>query len=572
MDYRADLYAWGVVAYELLTGEHPFAKRPMPALLAAHLVEMPAPLAVRAPGLPRTVTEVVMQCLAKDPADRPTSARALVEALREVSAPSAGTSDAVASAGLAASTPGDGAPTPGAPSPRSSVAVLPLANTSGDGDSEHFSDGLTDELIGALSQVQSLTVTGRTSSFALKARGLGVREIAELLGVAAVLEGSVRRAGDRIKVRVQLVDADGTVRWSDAYDRRLTDVFAVQEEIARAVARALAVHPSAGHGPLVRPPTADLTAYDLYLRGGYLRRRLTPDDLRRAVGYLDQAVARDASFARAYAGLSDTHFLMAVLAGGLPRDAVSRARAYAERALALDAERADGHWALAQVLFVHEWDWARAGAEFETALALDPGSVDARHLYAIFLLCQGQFARAEAQLRRALTSEPLLPELHNTLARVYLGARRPERAVQCLHEALALAPAFAYARASLGHAYLAQGRYDDALAEFRGAAASGGAADAAQLAYACAACGRPDEARAVLAPLLASDGGAHPPPFQVAMALVGLGDVDSAFAWLDRACDERDLHVAGLDVFRAFDPLRPDPRFAALLRRLGLAR
>ena len=561
VDHRTDVYAWGLIAYEVLAGAHPFAeKRSAHALIVAHLTEAPALLRDRRPDLPASLEALVMRCLSKDPADRPRNAREVVDAIGALARP-----DTIAGASSAPVRD-----TPGTAGGRRSVAVLPLANTSGDAENEHFSDGLTDELIGVLSQVESLAVTGRTSSFALKGKGLSVRDVADTLRVANVLEGSVRRAGDRLKVRVQLVNADGGVLWSDAYDRRLTDVFAVQEEIAQAVVRSLEGHLSAPRGPLVRAPTADLTAYDLYLQATSLRRRITVDDLRRAAACFEQAVARDPSYARAYAGLSHTHFLLAVLAGRSPGGEVAHARASAVKALALDPSRAEGHWALAQVLFVHDWDWAAAAAEFEGALALDPGSIDARHLYAIFLLCQGRLAEAEAQLVRSLAAEPLLPEVHNTLGRVYLAAGQPDRAIQAFGEALALSPAFFYARAARGHAYVQQGRCGDALAEFMGAAATGGASGAAHLAYGYAACGRREEAVAVLRALLAGDGHRSAPPFQVAAAYAGLHDPDAAFDWLERACAERDLHVAGLNVHPAFAPLRSDPRFGRLLRRMGL--
>jgi serine/threonine-protein kinase len=565
-----DVYAWGLVAYELFAGSHPFAGRHSAyAMVAAQLTEVPQPLGGRRTDLPPDLTALVMRCLAKDPAERPVDARALARALSAPVALSA--SDARS----ASSASGDVVRRPlDARDPvrwRPSVAVLPMVNTSGDPANEHFSDGLTDDLIGALSQVASLAVTGRTSSFALKGRDLSVREIAGMLRVAHLLEGTVRHVGDRLKVRMQLVDADGAVLWSDVFDRRLTDVFAVQEEIAQAVVRSLAIRLGAARGPLVRPPTADLAAYDLYLRGMAARRRMTAHDLVLAVAFLEEAVARDASYARACATLSDAHFLTAVLTDRPPADAVPHARACAERALALDPVLPEGHWALAQVLFVSDWDWPGADQEFSAALVLDPGSVDARHLHAISLICRRRFAEAEAELTRTLVTEPLLPELHTTLARVYLGSRQPERAVGALREALALAPGFTYARASLGHAYLMLGRPEDALLEFRQAAATGGVMDSAQLAYAYATCGRPRDALATLGPLLKEEVTAHPPPFQVAMAYAGLGDVDAAFAWLDRACRERDLHVAGLDAFPAFDSIRGDSRFAALLRRMRLA-
>jgi eukaryotic-like serine/threonine-protein kinase len=268
-DHRADIYAFGVIAYELLAGRAPFAGRTAQALMAAHVLETPEAISSRRVGVPAELSALVMRCLEKSPDNRPQSAEDILRRLDDVPATHREQKDA-----------------------RPSIAVLPMVNTSGDPENEHFSDGLTDELIGVFSKVDGITVTGRTSTFALKGKGLSVRAITDLLHVEHALEGSVRRAGDRLKVRVQLVNADGSVIWSESYDRRLEDVFAVQEEIAQAVVRALEVKLVAARGPLVRPATKDLTAYDLFLKGRYVRRGMAPDQMRLAIQYFEQANER----------------------------------------------------------------------------------------------------------------------------------------------------------------------------------------------------------------------------------------------------------------------------------------
>lgn len=557
VDYRTDLYAWGCVAYEILAGRHPFAhQRTAHALIVAHLAEVPAPLASLRAKLPTVLAEVVMRCLAKDPEGRPAHARALVEALHSLPSPT----DAAA------------APTSKAGGGMvSSVAVLPFANTSGDPAEEPFTDGLTEELIGALCKVEALRVTGRTSSFALKGQAQDVRTVAARLGVGAVLEGSVRRAGSRLKVGVQLVDADGTVRWAERYDRTLTDVFEVQEEIAQAVVAALKLHLGATQGPLARPATLNLAAYDLYLKGKFVLRRLGPDDIRRAIGYFEQAVAGDSAFAPAHAWLGNARVLAVVFTGQPGPATLERASEAAARAVALNADLADAHWMRAMIAFVWERDWATAERAFQQALALEPSHGDARHLRAIYLLARRRFDEARAELTRAIEADPLLADAHMTMGRLSLSTGRIDDAIGHLREALELSPEFAFARAYLGHAYLAKGLSDAALVEFERAAASGLPAERAQLAYAYARVGRREDAMAVLRGVLAPDTSGAPPPFHVAMAHVGLGAVDDAFDWLERAFAERvPILVGQLAVEPAFTQLHTDSRFRDLLGRLGL--
>jgi serine/threonine protein kinase/tetratricopeptide (TPR) repeat protein len=545
-DHRADIYAFGVIAYELLAGRAPFAGRTAQALMAAHVLETPEAISSRRVGVPAELSALVMRCLEKSPDNRPQSAEDILRRLDDVPATHREQKDA-----------------------RPSIAVLPMVNTSGDPENEHFSDGLTDELIGVFSKVDGITVTGRTSTFALKGKGLSVRAITDLLHVEHALEGSVRRAGDRLKVRVQLVNADGSVIWSESYDRRLEDVFAVQEEIAQAVVRALEVKLVAARGPLVRPATKDLTAYDLFLKGRYVRRGMAPDQMRLAIQYFERAVARDPSYARAYAWLSDTHWLQIVLASRPTSEEVPLAREYATAALALDSSLAEAYWAMAQLLAGFDWD--RPGAEhaFKRAIVLDPGFEEARHLYGIFLFHWSRIDEAEAELTRTLEIDPLLAAAHHTFGRLHLSMRRPDQAITHLREALTLEPMFSLAHSQLGHAYLQKGMSAEAITEFEAGARIGSASDKAHLAYGYARVGRHEDAKAILANLVSP--GNYPPPFHMALAYVGLGDHNEAFRWLEQAREEHAPWLITVNVDRAFDPLRVDSRFGDIVRYIGLA-
>jgi len=545
-DHRADIYAFGVIAYELLAGRAPFAGRTAQALMAAHVLETPEAISSRRVGVPAELSALVMRCLEKSPDDRPQSAEDILRRLDDVPATHREQKDA-----------------------RPSIAVLPMVNTSGDPENEHFSDGLTDELIGVFSKVDGITVTGRTSTFALKGKGLSVRAITDLLHVEHVLEGSVRRAGDRLKVRVQLVNADGSVMWSESYDRRLEDVFAVQEEIAQAVVRALEVKLVAARGPLVRPATKDLTAYDLFLKGRYVRRGMAPDQMRLAIQYFEQAVARDPSYARAYAWLSDTHWLQIVLASRPTSEEVPLAREYATAALALDSSLAEAYWAMAQLLAGFDWDRSAAERAFKRAIVLDPGFEEARHLYGIFLFHWSRIDEAEAELTRTLEIDPLLAAAHHTFGRLHLSMRRPDQAITHLREALTLEPMFSLAHSQLGHAYLQKGMSAEAITEFEAGARIGSASDKAHLAYGYARVGRHEDAKAILANLVSP--GNYPPPFHMALAYVGLADHNEAFRWLEQAREEHAPWLITVNVDRAFDPLRVDSRFGDIVRSMGLA-
>jgi serine/threonine-protein kinase len=538
-DHRADVYALGVVAYEMLSGRHPFSARAPHALLAAHLVEVPEPLTRHRPAVPPVLSAMVMRSLAKEPRDRPQSFEEILDALDGV--------------GRAAASHDN----------RPSIAVLPMVNLSGDPDNEHFSDGLTDELIGALGQLKELAVTGRTSVFALKGKGLDVRSIAEKLDVANVLEGTVRRAGSRLKIRVQLVDVHGLVLWSAVYDRQMTDVFEVQEEIAQAVVAALKVRFGEARS-LVRPATEDVAAYDLFLRGWFVHQRLAPGDLEMAISYYEQAVTRDPRFARVYAALASAHALLSVFGGRSANAMLPIARRYAERAIALDVDHADAHWARAQVA-MNEFETALAIAEFERALALDPGHADARHLYSILLMFQQRFGEAEDHLKRTLAANPLHATASMTLGQLYIYTGEFEKAVQSLAGALELVPDLYYAREQLVHAYIRMGQHDKALTECERVATNGGARGAALLAFVFTILGRTGEAQAIAEQLLRSGQG-YQPPAHIAMVLTALGNLDDALTWLERGFAEHDPHCAGFQFRYEFLPLHGKPRFEALVR------
>jgi serine/threonine-protein kinase len=557
VDHRADLYAWGLLAWEALAGRHPFADRTSAlALIGAHLTQTPAPLAEVRPDVPSALAALIAGCLAKDPEERPSDATAVLRVL---------------DAALLTPTTPIAAPTtiPAAPPstpPVATLAVLPMVNTSGDPENEPFSDGLTDELIGALSTVASLRITGRTSSFALKGRGLSVAEVARTLGVSHVLEGSVRRAGPRLKARVQLVAADGAVAWSEAFDRTVTDVFEVQEEIARAVASALQVQ--LGGAPLVRPPTQDLVAHELYLRGRFLFRLGNADASRQAIALWEQALARDPGLAAAHAALAWTYAMLPIVTDLPARDFAPQARFHAQRALELDDRLAEAHSAMANVTYAADLDVPAAGMHARRALELDPGSAQAHWFYAIWLKGQRHYAQAEAHARRAVAIDPLMPNARLVLGWVLEASGRPSEALPHLTTVVEMVPTWAFPREMLVLAHVRSGRLDDALAESRRAVEVGSRRERALLAWVHAVRGERAAAHAILDAMQTPGELPNAPPCQMAYAYAALGDADSAIRWIEHGFVERDPHLNGLGDHLPYDPLRGDPRFAALLARL----
>ncbi|HUQ81491.1 MAG TPA: BTAD domain-containing putative transcriptional regulator [Gemmatimonadaceae bacterium] len=452
-----------------------------------------------------------------------------------------------------------------------SIAVLPFTNTGGDAADEHFSDGLTDELIATLGRVEGLAVKGRTSVFALKGTPLGSRAIADALGVSTFVEGSVRRAGDRVRVSAQVVSAvDGAVRWTATFERPAGDIFAVQDEIARAVADALRVKLGAARAHTQRPP-ASFAAYEAYLKGRHiLNTRSSKERLLQAIQYFQHAAQNDPLYAPAFAGLSDAYASLAIFAYGRAGDEFPKAMAAARKALALDDTLAEAHASLAHALCVHDFEWTAAEREFRRSISLDPGYVFARIAFAICLQDQGRFDEAVSQLEAARTADPLAPHVNAVLGRVYVNARQPDRAIAALHEALRIGPELDLVYQQLGHAYLQKRMPNDAINALRRAAELSGMRDSAHLAYGYAVTGNRAEAEHIVAALLDATRNQDPPPFHVAMALVGLGDHDAAFEWLDRAYVERASFMDGVNVTPAFDPLRSDPRWATLVQRMGL--
>jgi TolB-like protein/DNA-binding SARP family transcriptional activator len=454
-----------------------------------------------------------------------------------------------------------------------SIAVLPFANMSPEGADEYFSDGITEEITTALTRVEGLRVVARTSAFAFKGRNESVSEIGRQLGVGAVLEGSVRRAEDRLRVTAQLINVeDGYHLWAEVYDRELRDVFAVQEEIAQAIVGALRVRLTGEATAIVVRPTADLTAYDLYLKGRHAVNQRRGESLVQAAGYFEQAIARDPSFAQAYAGLADAYVLLPGYNVTNSSEAWPKSRAAAQRALALDSTLAEAHTTLAYGTFMFERDWRAAEEGFRRAIALNPGYATAHHWYGNFLGGRGDLEGYLQEIRLAHALDPLSQQIGTEVGRALWALRRHDEAVTQLQQVLGADPAFAEAHVTLGRVYIQEGRLAEAIDAFRKGVElrKRDALDVAELAYAYAVAGRRSEAQRLLVELEERSRREYIQPTVLAIVHAGLGQHERAFDWLDRAAAERDGWLAESIFYPTYDPLRSHSRYEPLLQTLGL--
>jgi len=457
-----------------------------------------------------------------------------------------------------------------APAGPASIAVLPFVNMSSDPEYEYFSDGLTEELISALSNVKGMRVVARTSVFRFKGKSEDVRKIGAELNANMVLEGSVRKSGDRLRITVQLIDvANGYHTWSRTYRVEIKDLFTVQEEIARAIVTTL----SEGSGVLAKRPTANLEAYHDYLKGRFHLNKWTEDSFRKSIAFFEAAIGKDAQMAAAWAGLADARFVLACYGKMAPRELMPKARLAAEKAMELDESLAEAHVSLAAVRAVYDWDWAASEKEFRRAIELDPDCAQAYQWYGVLcLIPQGRLKEAETAIRQALDLDPLSPAINTSLGLTDHVQGRHDDAIAYFEKALETDPSFYLAHWWLGVIFLQRSMLLKAFAQFRraGAFSKRDRSDAAKFTYGDALVGKRGKARRMLEELTRISGEQYFSPVMIAAIHVTLGEADAAFEWLDKAYAARDPWLAWLGVDRRFDSVRADPRFLVLLHEIGI--
>jgi len=456
----------------------------------------------------------------------------------------------------------------GSPASRiGSLAVLPLVNMSGDPGQEYLADGLTEALITDLSKIRALRVISRTTAMQYKNVHKPLPEIARELNVDAIVEGSVVRSGDRVRLTAQLIQAASDVHlWAETYERDLRDLLNLERELARQVSRGVrdSVRPSESE-QLAGAGTVDAKALDLYLRGRYFWNRRTRDDLLRAQAYFQQATEIDPNDPLAYAGLADTYVELVGFGDVSPAEGLPKAKAAATKSIGLNESLAEPHAALAYA-DAAEWDWPGAQKEFRRALELNPGYVVALYQYGFVLSMLGQQDEAISLMQQALAADPLSPIVMYRTGRVYYQARRYDKALEQFERILELNPTDQLGLYGLGLVRAAQGHFDEAITYLQRENLQRGL----DLASAMAATGKKSEARRRLAEAIRREENSYLRPGWVAEVYASLGDKDQALRWLERGYHERDAWLALLKVWPPFDPLRSDPRFQDLLRRMNL--
>ncbi|MBK9214180.1 MAG: tetratricopeptide repeat protein [Chloracidobacterium sp.] len=452
-----------------------------------------------------------------------------------------------------------------------SIAVLPFTNVSADADNEYFCDGLSEELLNALARIEDLKVAARTSTFLFKGKDIRLSEIADALNVSKVVEGSVRRAGDRLRINVQLVNAaDGYQLWSERYDRDMKDIFDIQDEIAVAVVDALKIKLLGDEKTsMLKHHTQSPEAYEYYLRGLSHFNKWTPTDFEKAVGNFERAIAIDPEYASAFAAMADayTELLFFSFSSG---DARQKARKAADKALALDASLSEAHNSLALIKMYFDWDYPAAEAEFKRAIALNPGNASVHMWYGWFLALMGRFDESLVQSRRGHELDPLSPPNNNAIGVSLHWAGQTERAIAQFLDVLEMNPKYPVSQSFLAEAYVQAGDLNSAMETIEETKPEAMDPQALAVAgYVYARAGKREKAIGILNEFEQRSTQGNVSALNFAQIYASLGDDEQAFAWLDKAIEEQAIWLPFLKVDVKFEPLRSDPRYQALLRRVG---
>ena len=553
VDATTDIFSLGCVLYEMIAGRRAFGRRTAAEAMAAILKEEPPALWGPENPVPPELDRLLAHCLEKNPGERFQSARDLAFRFREILGPH----------------------DPGPGKALDSLAVLPFVNASGDPDADYFSDGITESIINNLSQLGRLRVTARTTVFRYKGREAEPQAAGRELHVRAILTGKVLHRGDHLRIQVDLVDvADGSQLWGQRYHRQVSDIFEIEEEIAREISETLRVRlTSEEQKRLARRPTESTEAYQLYLKGRYFWDKRTPRSFQKAIEHFQQAIDKDPGYALAYTGLADGFNVLGWYGLLSPAESFPKAKAAAARALSIDEKLAEAHASLGFAKAFHDWDWAGSEKEFRRAIELSPDYATAHHWLGQYLGMTGRTKEALAEIKRAQELEPLSLIMYTVAAVTLLSARQYDQAIEQCRKVLDLNPNFPLAHVWFGMTHEQQGNYEEAIRELEKAVelferepiALGALAHA----YACS--GKRDQAQDALEELNQLRRRRYVSAYCIAVIHAGFGETDQALGWLEKAYEERSSWMAQfLKSDPRLDALRPEPRYQDLLRRLGL--
>ena len=570
VDHRTDLWALGCVTYEMVCGQRPFRGVYDQAMVYEIVNQEPEPLTGLRTGVPMELEWMVGKCLAKDTSNRYQSAADLIVDLRNLAEKLKSGKSMTLSAATVAATDRTGPTRKGV-----LIVVLPFQNRSRDEEDEYFSDGVTEDVISTLGNVQGIRVVPRSSAFHFKGRRPQLSDLVQVLRVTHVLEGSVRRSGDRLRITVELVDAEqGDQVWTQRFDRVLEDIFDVQDEIARSIADKLFVKLAGDQGGrLGRQGTSNIEAYTLYLRGLFHYQLTTKEGLRKGITCLEQTCALDPGYARARASLGFARIVETTAGFVAPSAAIPKAKSEIVRALDIDESIAEAHVALGIIRDMYEWNWRGGEESLKRAVDLAPDSSFGRIWYSHHFQQVGLAEEAIKQAREALQVDPLSNVCAWLHCCALYTARRFDEAIEQSHQALELHPLHIMCLNYAGLSHAGKGDYEEALSCIERAAAIDPANPLTRtyLAWTYGVAGLRDKAEQLFEELLGQSRTAYAPACHMALACAGLGRLDEAFHWLDEAFKEPDGLLSWSYTYPLFDPLRSDPRFDSVLQRLNFS-